>query len=51
VGDLGEAIGMESFGASAPAGVLYRHFGFTPERVAESGRAAVKRARASTEGG
>ncbi|HWF25751.1 MAG TPA: transketolase [Solirubrobacteraceae bacterium] len=45
VGDLGEAIGMESFGASAPASVLYKHFGFTPERVAESGRAAVKRAR------
>jgi transketolase len=52
VGDLGEAIGMESFGASAPAGKLYRHFGFTPERVAERGREAVKRARASEpEGG
>ena len=45
VGDAGEAIGMESFGASAPAPDLYRHFGFTPERVAESGRAAVKRTR------
>jgi transketolase len=45
VGDAGEAIGMESFGASAPAPDLYKHFGFTPERVAESGRAAVKRAR------
>jgi transketolase len=45
VGDLGEAIGMESFGASAPAPELYKHFGFTPERVVESGRAAVKRAR------
>ena len=43
-GDIGEAIGMESFGASAPAGALYEHFGFTPERVVESGRAAVKRA-------
>jgi transketolase len=43
VGDLGEAIGMESFGASAPAGVLYKHFGFTPERIADSGRGAVKR--------
>ncbi len=45
VGDLGEAIGMETFGASAPAGVLYRHFGFTAERVAERGRAAIKRAK------
>jgi transketolase len=45
VGDLGEAIGMHTFGASAPAGVLYKHFGFTPERVAGSGREAVKRAK------
>ena len=43
VGDLGEAIGMEGFGASAPAGALYKHFGFTPERVTDAGRAAVKR--------
>ncbi len=43
VGELGEAIGMEGFGASAPAGALYRHFGFTPERVADRGRAAVAR--------
>jgi transketolase len=50
VGDAGEAIGMESFGASAPASVLYRHFGFTPERVAESGRAAMQRARALPQG-
>jgi transketolase len=43
VGDAGDTIGMESFGASAPAGVLYKHFGFTPERVADTGRATVKR--------
>ena len=47
VGELGEAIGMEGFGASAPAGALYKHFGLTPERVADAGRAAVKRARSS----
>jgi transketolase len=45
VGDLGEAIGMHTFGASAPAGVLYEHFGLTPDRVAGSGREAVKRAK------
>ena len=50
VGDLGEAIGMETFGASAPAGALYRHFGFTPERVAERGRATVKRAKEARSG-
>ncbi len=33
VGDLGETIGMHGFGASAPAGTLYKHFGFTPEQV------------------
>jgi transketolase len=33
---------METFGASAPAGVLYKHFGLTPERVADTGRAVVK---------
>ncbi len=43
VGDAGETIGMHSFGASAPAGALYKHFGFTPERVAETGSAVVKR--------
>ncbi|MBV9941596.1 MAG: transketolase [Solirubrobacterales bacterium] len=45
VGELGEAIGMETFGASAPAGALYKHFGFTPERVADAGREVVKRVR------
>jgi transketolase len=50
VGGLGEAIGMTGFGASAPAGALYKHFGFTSERVADAGRAAVKRARSSGAG-
>jgi transketolase len=50
VGELGEVIGMETFGASAPAGALYKHFGFTPERVADSGRQAVERARSSGAG-
>jgi transketolase len=43
IGEQGEAIGMHGFGASAPASALYTHFGFTPERVAETGRAVVKR--------
>jgi transketolase len=45
VGDAGEIIAMETFGASAPAGALYKHFGFTPERVAEVGREVVGRVR------
>ncbi|MBV8711997.1 MAG: transketolase, partial [Solirubrobacterales bacterium] len=47
VGELGEAIGMETFGASGPAGALYKHFGLTPERVGEAGREVVKRVRGS----
>jgi transketolase len=39
----GEAIGMTTFGASAPHKDLYEQFGFTPERVAERGKAVVER--------
>ena len=44
----GEAIGMTTFGASAPHTDLYEYFGFTPERVAERGRAVVERLAART---
>jgi transketolase len=36
-------VAMEGFGASAPAKVLYEHFGFTGERVAERARAVLGR--------
>jgi transketolase len=38
VGLEGAVIGIDRFGESAPGGELYKHFGFTPEKVA----AAVK---------
>ena len=38
LGDAGGFVGMGSFGASAPGGQLYKHFGITPENVV----AAVK---------
>jgi transketolase len=41
VGDAGDVIAMEGFGASAPAKVLYEHFGFTGEKVAERARAVL----------
>jgi transketolase len=44
----GEAIGMTTFGASAPHKALYEHFGFTPERVVERGKAVVERLAART---
>ena len=41
-GDAGAVVAMEGFGASAPAKVLYRHFGFTGEAVAERARAVLQ---------
>jgi transketolase len=38
VGEAGDVVAMEGFGASAPAKVLYEHFGFTGEAVAERAR-------------
>ena len=35
VGDHGRVVGMDTFGASAPADDLFEHFGFTVERVCE----------------
>ena len=46
VGDEGDILGMETFGASAPQPALYEHFGFTPENVATRARALVEKARA-----
>jgi transketolase len=36
VGDEGAIIGIDHFGASAPASVLYREFGITAENVVKS---------------
>lgn len=36
VGDKGVVIGMQGFGASAPAGELYTHFGITAQAVADA---------------
>ena len=46
VGDLGDVVAMEGFGASAPAGELYEHFGFTGEKIAERARKVIERSRA-----
>ena len=39
VGGRGTAIGIDHFGASAPAETLFKEFGLTPERVAAAIRA------------
>jgi transketolase len=43
VGDDGDVVAMEGFGASAPAKELYQHFGITGEAVAERARAVLAR--------
>jgi transketolase len=36
-------VGIDTYGESAPANVLFKHFGFTPENVADTVRAALSR--------
>lgn len=43
VGDAGEMISLEHFGASAAYEKLYEEFGLTPERVAEAARLSLSR--------
>jgi transketolase len=38
LGERSAFIGMTGFGASAPAEDVYKHFGITPEKVAEAVR-------------
>ena len=42
VGDEGAIIGLDHFGASAPAGTIFEKFGFTADRVADVGRRVVR---------
>ncbi len=41
LGPRGAFIGMEGFGASAPAEALFPHFGITPEKVAQAARSLL----------
>jgi transketolase len=43
VGEGGVALGVDSFGESAPAEQLYEHFGLTPAHVAAAARALLDR--------
>jgi transketolase len=44
LGEAGEAVALDRFGASAPAERLFAEFGFTPARVADAVRRAIGRA-------
>ena len=45
VGDSGESVGVNRYGASADATTLYREFGITAEAVAAAARASIAKAR------
>jgi len=49
IGEDGDFVGMNGFGASAPAGELYRHFGITADDIVTTARAAI--AARKTKGG
>jgi hypothetical protein len=40
-GDEGAIVGLDHFGASAPAGTIFETFGFTIDRVAEVARGVL----------
>jgi transketolase len=42
IGPKGAFIGMHSFGSSGPYKDVYKHFGITPEAVADAAKAALK---------
>ena len=44
VGEAGEIVSLEHYGASASAAVLFEQFGFTPDRVAAAARTSLARA-------
>ena len=48
VGDRGEVLGVERFGASAPAEVLLHEYGFTPDKVYARAKALLQSSNQST---
>jgi transketolase len=49
VGPAGEVLAMRSFGASAPGGVLMKHFGFTADHVCQAALRQLGAAKTGTE--
>jgi transketolase len=38
-------VGIDTYGESAPAPALFKHFGFTPENVADTVQSSLQRKR------
>lgn len=49
VGGFGKTVGLERFGASAPAGILEKEFGYTPEAVAAAAKQYLQEFKANVE--
>jgi transketolase len=45
IGPVGQFVGMSGYGASAPGGVLAKHFGFTVENVVAHAQKAIQAAK------
>jgi transketolase len=45
IGDAGRAVSLEHYGASAAASVLFKEFGFTPEKVVEAAQESIEAAK------
>jgi transketolase len=43
VGEAGECVGLDHYGASAPYQVVFEQFGFTPDRIVAAARASLSR--------
>jgi transketolase len=48
VGDAGECLSIDHFGASAPYKILYEQFGFTPDRVVAAAHASLSKVGATS---
>ena len=46
IGDCGVAVSLEHFGASASAPVLFKVFGFTPEKIVSAAKESIAKAKA-----
>lgn len=46
IGDCGVAVSLEHFGASASAPVLFKEFGFTPEKIVSAAKKSIAKAKA-----
>jgi transketolase len=48
VGDDGESLGLDHYGASAPYTILYEQFGLTPERVVAAAYSSLSKVGATS---